>query len=420
MKHVAVALMLILAAMTTSCDKKDDKGFWLFGGGQETKDVVNDQKDTGEFSFQTVHDVSFDLLVLDENGSPLSNVLIRVSSDEGDITTAMTAGNGTSSFKITIAKSVDEISLVFEHPGCVARTVDIENIQELASVERSIYLELSGKDDVKEDRDGDGVPDDSDEFPDDPLLVGTVRGEYTIAYEDLWPKRGDADFNDLVVRLGITEYIDQNNMISKIVISSQVLAAGAGYKNQFWIGILGNDYQLIFNPKQDLSGKWNAREKDDFVVGPVHTEEIILDPPVAREAMDPMPYDPYIKCNGNDSHQVHLSFVKTKFKGTVLDEENFPWALLVPSDWAWPYEESTIFDAYPDFKPWYESKGAENGDWYLRPQVDKVFKAPGSPLSAYLLGASNNYHRGILLGVLALMILFVAVLGLRRRKGAGA
>ena len=73
--------------------------------------------------------------------------------------------------------------------------------------------------------------------------------------------------------------------------------------------------------------------------------------------MDPMPYDPYIKCNGNDQNQVHLSFVKTRFKFKVVDEDNFPWAVLVPADWAWPLEQVSILTAYTEFKPWYESRG---------------------------------------------------------------
>ncbi len=420
MKRLCMVLLVVFTVMATSCDEKDDKRMLFLPKGESPEDIVNDEQGSEDFKFQMIHEVVFDLQVYDQANNPLSGALIRVASGEGDIMTAFTEGNGTAGFKISINNTVESITLTIEHASCVSRTIEIENVQDLALVSRSIFLELSDNGKAKPDRDEDGVSDDSDEFPDDPFLIGTVRGEFTIAYEDQWPAKGDADFNDLVVRLGITEYIDNNNKVSKIVVTSKLLAAGAGYKNQFWIGVLDKDYLLIFNPKQDLNGQWNTRVKDEYVDGPVHTEEIILASPVARDKMDAMPYDPYIKCNGNDKNQVHLSFVKSKFLGDTLDAENFPWALLVPADWGWPAEGSSIFDAYPQFKLWYESKGAEYKDWYLHPDADKVFNAPSdSALSAYLLKVSGRINTGAVIGVLAAMILLVVVLGVRRRRRAG-
>jgi hypothetical protein len=323
-------------------------------------------------------------------------------------------------FKISISNTIATVSLIIEHPNCLSKTIEIENIQNLSEVNRTIFLELRPEKKPKPDQDKDGVPDDADEFPDNPFLIGSTNGEYTIAFEDLYPGKGDADFNDMVVRLKIKEYIDNNNMISKIDITSKVLAAGAGYKNQLWLGILDKDYQLIFNPKQDLNGKWNARPKDTYVDAPEHKLEVVLDPPVARDQMDVMPYDPYIKCNGNDLNQVHLSFVKTKFKNKVVDGDNFPWAVLVPADWAWPYESTPIFSAYPEFKLWYESRGMEYKDWYLHPELDHVFKvSTGSLMTAYLMKVSTNIKTGIVLGIMTALVFIIIGINIWRKRQPG-
>jgi hypothetical protein len=430
MRNIFIIFVVISAVFVGSCNK-DDKKFFLPGDGRTaesgtsepasegatTADVINDQADTKEFKYQTLHDVAFNLQVYDEGKNPLSQAVIRVIGAQGDISTAITAENGTVSFKITIANSIETIMLIIEHSSCVTKSLDIENIQSLSTVDRTIFLELKPDKKQKPDRDRDGIADDADEFPDDPYLIATVTGEYTIAYEDLYPEKGDADFNDLVVRLGIREFIDNNNMISKIVVTTQVLAAGAGYKNQFWISVLGKDYQLITDPKKDLGGKLNSLKSETYIEGPVHTQEILLEAPVTRETIDPMPYDPYIFCNGISTKQVHLPFVKTKYAGNVLDGDGFPWAILVPGDWAWPYEATPIFSAYPEFKPWYESKGAEYKDWYIHPEVDFVFKVSATTaLTAYLMRVSSKVNTGIMLGILTSMLLIVVGINFWRKR----
>ncbi len=53
------------------------------------------------------------------------------------------------------------------------------------------------------DVDGDGIPDDQDDYPNDPLRAFDnyfpAAGFGSLAFEDLWPGKGDYDFNDVVV-----------------------------------------------------------------------------------------------------------------------------------------------------------------------------------------------------------------------------
>jgi len=55
------------------------------------------------------------------------------------------------------------------------------------------------------DSDGDGIQDADDDFPNDParafINFFPAAGYGSLAFEDLWPGKGDYDFNDLVVVL---------------------------------------------------------------------------------------------------------------------------------------------------------------------------------------------------------------------------
>jgi LruC domain-containing protein len=52
-----------------------------------------------------------------------------------------------------------------------------------------------------------------------------------------------------------------------------------------------------------------------------------------------------------------------------------PWALNIPSQWAYPSEQSEISSAYLDFKTWAESSGQNKPDWYRQnTQTDLIWK----------------------------------------------
>ncbi len=55
---------------------------------------------------------------------------------------------------------------------------------------------------------GDGVPNDEDDYPEDPTRAFNSYDTASVAFEDLWPAMGDYDFNDLV--LGCTYKIVTN------------------------------------------------------------------------------------------------------------------------------------------------------------------------------------------------------------------
>lgn len=58
-------------------------------------------------------------------------------------------------------------------------------------------------------------------------------GYATIAYEDLFPNEGDADYNDLVVNMRITENYNRNDELISIRMDYVPRARGAGYNHEF-------------------------------------------------------------------------------------------------------------------------------------------------------------------------------------------
>jgi hypothetical protein len=302
-------------------------------------------------------------------------VVIIYDSDETEGTRSISDSTGRADFNITFNRTDSTLTVTIQHPDFVEKTFTVDHIDQLASISRKLYFESNTEEPVVADSDGDGISDELDTFSDDPRYVSTNAHTYTIAYEDLYPEKGDADFNDLVVKLELQEYINAEDKISKIRVSAKVLASGAGYRNAFGITVLGEKYVLIEDAKAILNYNWDTENSVAYYdADPV---EIVIEPdtPVTRSSIASMPYDPFCIANGVEENEVHLPFVTTDYEGLALDNDGFPWARLVPEDWQWPKEHSNIFDAYPDFTTWYVSGGTEAKDWYLNAQDAYVYNS---------------------------------------------
>jgi hypothetical protein len=430
MRYTLPILAVVIAFIFVSCNRDKNNGQLTKNDNNANTEItaagqnatgyeIKDKAVVGSFKYKTLHDVLFNIRVYDELKNPLTEAVIRATTAYDDLTTAVTVENGMARFKIVVTDAVERVSLVVEHHGCVTKTVDIDRIHGVSVVNRTIFLDLNPEKALKSDRDRDGVRDEADEFPDDPSLIGTAHGEYTVAFEDSYPKKGDGDFNDFVVWLGIIEYIDPDNRVRRIRVTSRALAAGSGHTNQFWIRVLGREFRLIADTKKDLGGSWNDREGEAYKEGQEHILDIPLEKPVARDVIEPIPYDPYILCGGDRIRQAHLPYIKTKFAGNSVEGDNVPRAILLPREWVWPYESTRIEAAYPEFESWYASKGASHKEWYLHPAVDRIYRVAGpTMMAAYLLKASWNINTGIILGILGVMIITVTGMNFLRRRHA--
>jgi LruC domain-containing protein len=273
------------------------------------------------------------------------------------------------------------------------------------------------------DRDGDGIDDPYDAFPDDPELAFTrsipASGQLTVAFEDNFPALGDADFNDFVATYHVVEYRNAKNKLVQLKGTASAVARGASFDHAFGL--------LIDHPGTPVSASVVYRDGTGNVlrtVAPVLTEPLnvelftstigafdrpggvtmdnvspFADPSVghvtdfsityAKDASEVSadiwaPYNPYLRVLTN-TDLGYIPDIHLIGRSALPDSENpagyedfrdpvtgSPWAILVPNDWLWPRESRPITIAYPDFVGWRDSLGASNPDWFFHPDADYV------------------------------------------------
>lgn len=421
MKNVAVILGIIAIMTIFSCSG---------GGGDDAApsavEVTSLPSDAssdiaaGEeaFDYSTSKPVSFVITVKDAQQNPVSNATITVSdAKNGDIGKSITNTEGKAEFSVTNDRVNDKLTVSINHTQFEDKSFTVDNVNAIEKVIREVYVAKTPDPVQVTDSDNDGVADENDELPDNPDFVSISAKSFTLAFEDLYPSKGDADFNDLVMAFDIEEFITPDNRVGKIVMTSQVLASGAGYNNQFGVAIMGKSYILIESAKAVLGSSWNAREGEIYKATEAVQKTITFNPPLVRSELAPMPYDPFMIPNSVAGREVHLPSVETTYTGTRLDTDGFPWAVIVPRDWAWPYERIKIQTAYPLFQGWYESQGQQNKDWYLHPAEGKVYPVPAhSGLTAYLLNTGRNNIFVISTAIAAILLLIGALTLFSRRK----
>ncbi len=98
-----------------------------------------------------------------------------------------------------------------------------------------------------DDDDGDGISNEIDDFPTDPTRA--IRNTYigSLAYEDLWPSRGDYDFNDLVIDYEVDNILNGNNLLVDIESDWTIKAVFVGFENGFSIHFENLDTSEIAN-----------------------------------------------------------------------------------------------------------------------------------------------------------------------------
>ncbi|MCB5259804.1 MAG: LruC domain-containing protein [Candidatus Cloacimonetes bacterium] len=309
----------------------------------------------------------------------------------------------------------------------VLRTIP-EWVQELDIVKVSggdaFFLGLTGEF-GESDADSDGVADSMDSYPDDPLRaynlsypLESATGWGTLAYEDLWPQKGDYDLNDLVLDYKISLVLDAEMKVKDIQGDFMLRAVGASKLNAFAIEFPfptsnidipnstlgvgdGSEYSMPVIEAGTNSILKVISSTADFVNVPgngvywnTQMEQPYFDPiPISFEitlieALDQttLPFwgfwNPYLMVDRIDGHEVHLP----GYPPTVLANEelfgeeddttnpemnryyktasNLPWALDLPIHWKYPIEMKEISQAYYRFAPWAESGGTIYQDWY--------------------------------------------------------
>ena len=274
------------------------------------------------------------------------------------------------------------------------------------------------------DTDNDGVSDNFDDYPTDPTRAfnnyyPAKNGVGTLAFEDLWPGKGDYDFNDMVIDYNFNQVTNGQNKVVEIKAKLVLKAMGASFHNGFGIQIpidpslissvtgtnlqenlialnsngteagqtkatiivFDNGYNILHYPGYPSMGV-NTTQGATYVQPDTLRLVITLSTPTALPLVGTPPYNPFIFVDQVRSHEIHLvNYAPTDLAdmslfGTSQDnsnpatgryyvtENNLSWAIDVAGPFEYPKEKIDITQAYLKFIPWGESGGTSYYDWY--------------------------------------------------------
>ncbi len=217
----------------------------------------------------------------------------------------------------------------------------------------------------------------------------------SVAYEDLFPKAGDADYNDFITNFKITEVVNAAGQVSKIVIDFVPRATGAGYDHRLLLSLDGIKDQpsnitsktaALFNGSANISlihydkggrivseKKNLPKDKDVEIFSSTHAvfnvtkgsinvrPDVAQVQPVVTARVAIELKNPELNAVGSRK-EVDLSrfrlilAVKNTNKDIDLinvskqiDANGFPFGFVIPTNWKWPAEKVHIDTVYPYF-----------------------------------------------------------------------
>jgi LruC domain-containing protein len=267
-----------------------------------------------------------------------------------------------------------------------------------------------------QDADGDGVADADDAYPADATRAynSFFPGENqqgTLGFEDLWPSKGDYDFNDVVVDYRLQTVTNADNNVVEVFARFILRASGASYHNGFGFqldyvepgkitAVTGNAihpgsiYSFASNGLENGQTYANCIVFDDFykvMTWPGSGKGINTDPAApfvpyvtlnvhlqfTQEAGQMVPdymvtpdiYNFYIVANQERGKEIHLAdriptdLVDATLFGTLDDDSdaggdvvalkyyktvnNLPWGINVVQGFRYPVEKAPIAKRFP-------------------------------------------------------------------------
>ena len=244
----------------------------------------------------------------------------------------------------------------------------------------------------------------------------------TLAFEDLYPRPGDADYNDMVVQFRAKEEYNASGGLSRITMDFLPVARGAGYNHKLKLNLDGsiensaninfqteplfkgeaevivkryhlqnnnyvtthyssNEEIILFeNTRRTIGGFANVYANTEMISPKESVSlEIILENPEwnlfeDRIDMDAFRYRPYLHVL-NTRYDIDLA--QNNPLDGMIDNNGYPFGIVVPIDWRWPLEGVSIDSAYPYFSEYRQwligevptlSPNAQQ--WYYHPADD--------------------------------------------------
>ncbi|MBM3436763.1 MAG: LruC domain-containing protein, partial [Bacteroidetes bacterium] len=157
------------------------------------------------------------------------------------------------------------------------------------------------------DTDGDGITNIFDNYPDDPLRAYNnyypSNSDYgTFAFEDLWPYRGDYDFNDLIIDYRFNSITNSSNEIVELRPVFILKAIGGSFRNSFgFVMDVPPDFinsvtgQKIFGNELNLSANGTEANQSKAVIIVFDDAYKILSVPSGGTYVNTQPDDPFVE-----------------------------------------------------------------------------------------------------------------------------
>jgi LruC domain-containing protein len=292
----------------------------------------------------------------------------------------------------------------------------------LTAIENTSYPKVEN---TAVDTDGDGIADPFDDYPMDKSKA--FNNYYpaadhfaTLAFEDLWPGKGDYDMNDITLDYQLNQVTNSENGITGVLGKIVLKAMGCSFHNGFGFSwpvspskiseAKGNkltngiidvaENGLENNPNESVfilfdDGFRVLPYAGDYGIG-VNTNpdaphvdpdtlkiSIAFTSPQSTKTLGVPPYNPFIFINQVRGREVHLanmvptSKVDPSYFRTMKDDsdpeqgryyktvENLPWAINIMGGFIQVTEKIEITKAYLHFASWAQSGGTNSSDWYL-------------------------------------------------------
>lgn len=246
-----------------------------------------------------------------------------------------------------------------------------------------------------------------------------------VAYEDLYPRQGDYDFNDLVVAYNYALGVNAKNEVERMSGQAYILARGAAFTHDWTLTLnlpgakpvlkstscetLGyksfasgastsreievdeggcavkvsgstlnwsafTDSVNLFpanladNRKANqpfFTDNWFVTDKTPAVKQPKATFTVVFETPIPLAQFGTE--DPWIRVIRSDNSTAVIRL-------SLRDSNNFPYVMLMPTTWQWPVERVPMNEAYPDFLEFVKSSGAQKSNWHTNPVEKNINK----------------------------------------------
>ncbi len=240
---------------------------------------------------------------------------------------------------------------------------------------------------------------------------------YIVAFEDLFPNRGDYDFNDLVVGYRVSLGLDAKGDVISIAGEGYLVARGGGYDHDWRLRIElpsfasgsgtltvfepdsleaspGSSRTFVFNGALDLKPFGNTlslwRDGSEDFVNTLRDQTLIrghrfefsasLDSALKVAQVPAAPFDPYLYVH-NTGYEIHLPGFSPVLPDSAngrdgrtrfTDPNGYPFAMILPEGWLLPIEYIDLGEAYPDFIDFVTSGGTSKLDWHARPGSNRT------------------------------------------------